>query len=62
VVTTGPLVPEQPPVTVRPELTDDDVAWLNEHLDLAGDPSVRYAREPEPPPPWGWVSMVQVRG
>lgn len=38
------------PVAVRPELTDDDVAWLNEQMARVGNPPVRYAREIPLPP------------
>lgn len=39
-----------PPVAVVPELTADDVAWLNDQMALTERPPVRYARElPRPP-------------
>jgi len=39
-----------PPTAVRPELTPDDVAWLNEQMALTGRPPVRYACVlPRPP-------------
>lgn len=59
-----------PPTAVRPELTTDDVAWLNEQMALTDRPPVRYAREipiPAPPsgarpaPPTGWITTVEVR-
>jgi hypothetical protein len=43
-----------PPLAVCPELTADDVAWLNEQMALTDRPPVRYARElPIPPLPSG---------
>lgn len=33
-----------PPLAIRPELTDGDVAWLNGQLALVDTPQVRYAR------------------
>lgn len=38
------------PLDVRPELTDEDVAWLNEHMALTERPPVRYARRLSVPP------------
>jgi hypothetical protein len=43
------LIP--PPLAVRPELTADDVAWLNGQLALTDRPPVRYSRELPLPPP-----------
>lgn len=44
-----------PPLAVRPELTADDVAWLNEQMALTERPPVRYARKlPDPPRPPAW--------
>ncbi len=43
-----------PPTALRPELTDDDVVWLNGQMELTGRPSVQYARSlPTPPPSSG---------
>lgn len=43
-----------PPLAVRPELTADDVAWLNDQMALTERPPVRYARElPVPALPSG---------
>lgn len=39
-----------PPTAVHPELTDDDVAWLNDQLALTERPPMRYARTLPPPP------------
>nr|MDT0660862.1 hypothetical protein [Micromonospora sp. DSM 115978] len=44
----GPLLPidsDGRALYVRPELTDDDVTWLNAEIELAGNPTVRYSRE-----------------
>lgn len=55
-----------PPLDVRPELTDDDVDWLNTQLQLGGRPPVVYARQlPKPPlPPSGrtpaWADTIAV--
>ena len=38
------------PIRLVPELTDDDVAWLNAQLELCDEPTVHYARELWPPP------------
>jgi hypothetical protein len=39
-----------PPVAVMPELTAEDVAWLNDQMALTDRPPVSYARElPRPP-------------
>jgi hypothetical protein len=61
-----------PPLAVRPELTDEDVAWLNEQLALTSRPPVQYARvlPAAPLPPSGarlatdtsWIAMTAVRG
>ena len=61
-----------PPLAVRPELNDDDIAWLNEQLALTSRPPVRYARAlplPPPPPPGAraaadtsWITTAVVRG
>jgi hypothetical protein len=50
VIWTGPLTDESWLFDVRPELTDEDVAWLNEHARLAGLPR-EFARKLPPPPP-----------
>jgi len=39
-----------PRVALNPNLTDDDVAWLNGQLELVETPTVRFAREIKPPP------------
>lgn len=41
-------------LAVRPELTVDDIAWLNEQMAMVGDPPVRYVREVPLPPPSGY--------
>lgn len=57
-----------PPLAVRPELTDDDVDWLNTQLQLVGRPPVVYARRlPQPPPPSSgrtpaWAHGIAVPG
>ncbi len=60
-----------PPLAVRPDLTDGDVAWLNAQLALCDEPAVHYTRDlPTPPPPGGqrppaptsWIQMTTVRG
>jgi hypothetical protein len=60
-----------PRLAVRPELTDDDVAWLNRQLELVDRPEVRFARTlPLPPPPSGrrpppvdkgWIRTTLIR-
>jgi hypothetical protein len=53
-----------PPLAVRPELTADDVAWLNEQMAHTERPPVRYAREMPLPPmgsPTGFITTVKVR-
>lgn len=42
-----------PRLAVRPELTDDDVAWLNGQMAMVDNPPVRYVREIPLPPPSG---------
>lgn len=63
------LIP--PPLAVCPELTDDDVAWLNGQLALTERPPMTYAREvpvpalpsgKRPSPVTGWITMTEVRG
>lgn len=45
-----------PRLAVRPELTDEDVRWLNSHLELVDRPAVKYSRQgPPTPPPSGGV-------
>jgi hypothetical protein len=54
---TGALVTQRPPrMDVRPELTTEDVAWLNKQMALTESPPVRYARRMPRPPAWGVVS------
>lgn len=59
-----------PPMAVRPELTADDVAWLNEQMALTERPPVQYARAVPipalpsgrcPAPPTGWITTTEVR-
>lgn len=51
-----------PPLAVRPELTADDVAWLNEQMALTDRPPVRYARDlPVPVPPSGFITTERIR-
>lgn len=45
-----PVIQCPPRLAVLPELTADDVAWLNKHLALTEQPPVRYARELPCPP------------
>lgn len=75
-VATGPLgdAARLPPrLAVHPELTDDDVAWLNEQLTLVDRPAVRYARAlplpplssglaPRPTPDTSWIKTERVIG
>lgn len=54
----GPLLPVDEhgrSVDVRPDLTDDDVAWLNQQLELVDLPT-RFVREQPRPPVWKVVS------
>lgn len=56
-VWTGPTRPLLPRLALRPELTEEDVAWLNRQMGMTDDPPVRYAREiPLPPLPSGAYS------
>jgi hypothetical protein len=58
-VWTGPLLPVDErgrSVYVCPDLTAEDVAWLNTHIDLAGQP-VRYALRQPRPPAWERVQV-----
>jgi hypothetical protein len=41
-----------PPLAIRPELTEDDVRWLNDQMALVDRPPVQYARELPRPPAW----------
>ena len=66
-----PVAQRPPRLAVHPELTADDVAWLNRQLELVDTPTVRFAREiAVPPPPSGmrpppsdksWIKMITVR-
>lgn len=65
-----PSTPLPPRIAVMPELSPADVAWLNRHLELCGQPEVRYARtHPPSPPPSGrkappdtsWITMTTIR-
>lgn len=44
------------PLEVRPDLTEDDVRWLNAHLELAGNPEFRYVRRVPRNSSWKVVS------
>lgn len=59
-------------LAVLPELTEDDVTWLNQQMALVDNPPIRYAREvPLPPLPSGkrppptdtsWLRTTRIRG
>jgi hypothetical protein len=51
-----------PRLAVRPELTEADVAWLNQQMALTDQPPVTYARAiPAPPPPSGGKPSEDLR-
>lgn len=53
----------RPPLTyLDPNLTGDDVAWLNRQMELIDKPTVRFAREIAlPPPPSGRRPSAELR-
>lgn len=53
-VFTGPLLPSAPRLQVYPELSDEDVKWLNEQLGHVDTPDVKYTNIP-PPLSQAWV-------
>lgn len=52
------------PFDVPAELTDDDIAWLNDQLEAAEIPAA-LARRGEgggrQPPATGWITMTEIR-